>query len=168
MNYLKIRTRITQFESVTGLKVEEFDYLLSSFSGKWRNFYKIHTIEGKKRKAPILNPDKPTKTLPSVEEKLFFILVYLKNHALQEMTGASFDFTQSQTSKWQKALLPLLHAALDELKVLPTRNGHEVARVLEKLEVDKCFQDASERLINRPGDNDTQQTFYSGKKKDTL
>lgn len=168
MNYLKIRTRVTQFESVTGLKVEEFDYLLSSFSGKWRNFYKIHTIEGKKRKAPILNPDKPTKTLPSIEEKLFFILVYLKNHALQEMTGASFDFTQSQTSKWQKTLLPLLHAALDELKVLPTRNGHEVARVLEKLKVDKCFQDASERLINRPGDNDTQQTFYSGKKKDTL
>lgn len=165
MNYLKIRTRATQFESVTGLKVEEFDYLLSSFSVRWRNFYKVHTIEGKKRKAPILNADKPTTTLPSVEEKLFFILVYLKNHGLQEMIGASFDFTQSQTSKWQKVLLPLLRATLGELKVLPVRKGHQVAQVLEKLEADKCFQDASERLINRPGDKDTQQEFYSGKKK---
>lgn len=168
MNYLKLRTRATQFESITGLKVEEFDYLLTSFSARWRNFYKVHTIEGKKRKAPILNPDKPTTTLPSVEEKLFFILVYLKNHGLQEMIGASFDFTQSQTSKWQKVLLPLLREALGELQVLPVRSGHQIAQVLKELEAGKCFQDASERLINRPGDKDTQQEFYSGKKKPIL
>lgn len=102
MNYHNIRTRATQFESVTGLQVEEFDHLLSVFSGKWRNFYRIHRTNGEKRNAPIMNPEKDTKTLPSVGKKLFFILVYLKNYSLQEMMSASFGFSQSQASKWQK------------------------------------------------------------------
>ena len=165
MNYENVRNRLSQFESVTGLKVEEFDHLLSVFRGKWRNYYRIHNIEGKKRKTPFMNADKPTKSLPSVEEKLFFILVYLKNYSLQEMLAASFGFSQSQASKWKKALCPLLHASLDTLNMLPTRNGNRIAPILEKLEENKCFQDASERLINRPGDKDTQEEFYSGKKK---
>lgn len=165
MNYHNIRTRAAQFESVTGLQVEEFDHLLSVFSGKWRNFYRIHRINGEKRNAPIMNPEKDTKTLPSVGEKLFFILVYLKNYSLQEMMAASFGFSQSQASKWQKILAPLLHDSLDHLDVLPTRDGQQVASILTRIGATKCFQDASERSINRPDDQSTQEEFYSGKKK---
>ena len=167
MNYAQLRQRTRQFESVTGLKGEEFDQLLSVFAGKWRNFYRIHTIEGKKRKAPIMNPDKDTKSLPSVEEKLFFILVYLKNYSLQTMLSASFGFSQSQASKWQKVLCPLLFDTLDTLKMLPLRDPHRVAQALESLGQTRCFQDATERLIERSGDQDTQQQFFSGKKKPT-
>lgn len=165
MDYFNVRNRSTQFQSVTSLKIEEFDYLLGFFEGKWRNFYRIHTIEGKKRKAPISNPLKNTKSLPTVEEKLFFILVYLKNYSLQQMMAASFGFSQSQASKWQKVLAPLLLDSLKQLEVLPTRIGHQVAPILEKLEETRCFQDVSERLINRPNDQETQEKFYSGKKK---
>ena len=165
MNYKNIRTRPTQFLSVTSLNVAEFDYLLSTFSGRWRNYYRIHNIEGKKRKAPSLNPDKNTKTLPTVAEKLFFILVYLKNYSLQEMIAASFGFSQSQASKWSKALRPLLLDTLKELGMLPAREGHQIAPILEKLGETKCFQDVTERLINRPLDQDVQEEFYSGKKK---
>lgn len=168
MNYENIRTRPSQFSNVTSLHVEEFDYLLSSFSNKWRNYYRIHTIEGKKRKAPICNAGKNTKTLPTVEEKLFFILVYLKNYSLQEMMAASFGFSQSQASKWSKALRPLLFDTLKELHMLPARHGHQVIGILTKLNESKCFQDVTERLINRPGDQNVQQDFYSGKKKPTL
>ena len=165
MNYTNIRQRTKQFESVTGLTVEEFDQLLLVFSGKWRNFYRIHTIEGKKRKVPMMKADKPTKSLPLTEQKLFFILVYLKNYSLQEMLSASFGFSQSQASKWKKILCPLLFDTLDALKMLPLRDGHRVAQVLEKLGETKCFQDASERIIDRPKDQHTQQAFFSGKKK---
>jgi len=115
----------------------------------------------------LINSDTKTKTLPSVEEKLFFILAYLKNHGIQEMTAASFDFSQSQASKWQKVLCPLLEQALDDLNMLPQRDGKKVAATLEKLGVTRCFQDVSERFIERPADQDTQQEFYSGKKKRT-
>jgi hypothetical protein len=165
MNYENIRTRPNQFLSVTCLYVEEFDYLLSSFSSKWQSYYRIHTIEGKKRKAPIFNPEKDTKTLPTVEEKLFFILVYLKNYSLQEMMAASFGFSQSQASKWCKTLRPLVFDTLKTLHLLPAKEGHQVIQILTKLNENKCFQDVTERLINRPSDQDVQQDFYSGKKK---
>ena len=165
MNYSNIRQRTKQFESVTGLTIEEFDQLLAVFSGKWRNFYRIHTIEGKKRKVPMMKANKPTKSLPLIEQKLFFILVYLKNYSIQAMLSASFGFSQSQASKWKKILCPLLFDTLDALKMLPLRDGHQVAQVLEKLGETKCFQDASERIIDRPKDPDTQQVFFSGKKK---
>jgi len=167
MNYFKIRNRTKQFESVTGLKLEEFEKLLPIFREKWRNFYRIHTIEGKKRKGPISNPLKNTKSLPTVSEKLFFILVYLKNYSLQEMLGASFDVSQSQASKWRKILTPLLCETLRSLDVLPARQGQKVAPILERLGEKICFQDATERLINRPKDDKTQEEFYSGKKKPT-
>jgi len=133
MNYENVRKRPQQFEQVTGLKAEEFDYVLSVFSSKWRNFYRIHTIEGKKRKAPIANPMKNTRSLPTIEEKLFFILVYLKNYSLQQMMAASFGFSQSQASKWQKVLCPLLHDSLKALQVLPTRQGLKSSIYLKKL-----------------------------------
>ena len=49
--------------------------------------------------------------------------------------------------------------------MLPLRNGHLVADKLSAIGVTECFQDASERLIERPKDHDTQEQFYSGKKK---
>ncbi|RMG87350.1 MAG: transposase family protein [Bacteroidetes bacterium] len=167
MNYKEIRKRTKQFESVTGLKVEEFDKLHTAFSAKWRNFYRIHRINGTKRTAPLMNPDKETKTLPSTQDKLFFILVYLKNYSLQEMLAASFGFSQSQASKWQKVLIPLLQQALKTLDMSPARTGSAVKPILEKLQETQCFQDVSERSINRPQDSDTQEVFYSGKKKST-
>ena len=167
MNYAHIRQRPRQFESVTGLKIEEFDYLSPLFSERWKKFYRHHTIEGKRRNAPIFNPSKETKSLPSVEEKLFFILVYLKNHALQEMTAASFGFSQSQASKWQKALRPLLLESLKGLDMLPQRDGSKVGRMLASLGEEKAFHDATERPVNRPADADAQEAFYSGKKKRT-
>ena len=165
MNYFEIRKRTKQFENVTSLKIEEFDQLLSVFYSKWTKFYRIHTIEGKKRNMPFMNCEKDTKSLPTVAEKLFFILVYLKNYSLQEMLAASFGFSQGQASKWKKVLCPLLFDTLDNLQMLPLRDGHKIAKALEKLGETQCFQDATERLINRPDDQDTQEQFYSGKKK---
>ncbi len=79
--------------------------------------------------------------------------------------AASFGFSQSQASKWSKALRPLLLEALNDLQLLPAREGHKVAPILEKLGATKCFQDVTERLINRPADKNVQEEFYSGKKK---
>lgn len=116
---------------------------------------------------PFMNCEKDTKSLPTVAEKLFFILVYLKNYSLQEMLSASFGFSQSQASKWKKILCPLLFDTLDTLQMLPLRDGHKIASALEKLGETKCFQDASERFIYRPKDQETQEEFFSGKKKPT-
>lgn len=165
MDYQKVKQRPRQFESVSSLKIEEFDHLCSFFAEQWKKFYRYHTLEGKKRKHPSTNADKDTPSLPSIEEKLFFILVYLKNNSLQEMTAASFGFSQSNASKWAKILRPILGQSLKKMGMLPQREGHKVKQMLERFGEEKCFQDATERPINRPQDADTQQEFYSGKKK---
>ncbi|MEZ4953794.1 MAG: transposase family protein [Saprospiraceae bacterium] len=163
MNYKEIRKRARQFESVTSLKVEEFDHLLAIFSDKWRNYYRIHTIEGKRRNAPLMKPEKPTKSLPSTAES-FFILVYLKNYALQEMTAASFGFSQGQASKWQKALRPLLHESLKSLDVLPTRRGTRLRASLINWG-DPLLSGRQRTGINRPPTKRYRKVFSAVKKR---
>jgi len=167
MNYENVRQRKRQFESVTGLKIEEFDFLLAEFGNRWKKFYRYHTIEGKKRKHPLNNSSKKTATLPSTEEKLFFLLVYLKNYSLQEMMAASFGFSQSNASKWVKILRPLLLESLKSLKLAPLTQANQVASKLKELGAKQCFLDATERTVSRSVDQSTQEQFYSGKKKPT-
>ncbi len=165
MNYEKIRQRPRQFESVTAFKIEEFDFLHQAFYQRWKKFYRYHTIEGKKRKHPLTNPSKNTTTLPTSEDKLFFLLVYLKNYTLQEMMAASFGFSQSNASKWGKILRPILLDSLKDLQLLPLTQSHRIAEKLEQLGVKQCILDGTERPILKSVDRDTEEQFYSGKKK---
>ncbi len=57
------------------------------------SYYRYHSLEGKKRNLPNLNPGKPTRTLPSLGEKLFFLLSYLKNYPLQQFQAATLPLT---------------------------------------------------------------------------
>ena len=132
MNHEKIRENPTQFVILTSLTVAEFDALLPVFRRQWLKYNKYHTLEGKKRKLPNLNPGKLTRTLPSIEEKLFFLLSYLKNYPLQQFQAASFEISQAKVSQWVKVLHPLLQESLSELGALPERQGEAVASVLAK------------------------------------
>jgi hypothetical protein len=166
MNYQKIRQKPNQFINLTSLTVEEFDALLPVFKRHWTKYLRYHTLEGKKRKLPNLNPGKDTKTLPSVAEKLFFLLSYLKNYPLQQFQAASFDISQAKVSQWIKLLHPLLQASLDEVGALPERQGEAIASVLAKYDGEAFTMDAAERTVERSQDDDTQQDHYSGKQKD--
>ena len=75
-NYEIAKKDRDQFLSLTSLYPEEFDLLLPHFATLWYKFNKIFTSEGKRRKKKNWYSQKDTRTLPSVEDKLFFILVY--------------------------------------------------------------------------------------------
>ena len=166
MDYEKIRQNPNQFIILTSLTVEEFDVLLPVFKRHWMKYTKYHTLEGKKRKLPNLRPGKPTQTLPSVGEKLFFLLSYLKNYPLQQFQAASFSISQGKVSQWVKVLHPLLQESLKELGALPERQGKAVASVLAKYDGEAFTMDAAERSVERSQDDDNQQDHYSGKQKD--
>ena len=53
--------------------------------------------------------------LPTPEDRLFFILVYLKTYALQVVQGRLFGMGQSKANQWIHVLLPVLLAALRAL-----------------------------------------------------
>lgn len=169
MNYEKVRLRLSQFETVTSLKVEEFDLILPSFEVTLKRNL-THTTRGKIRLNKLSYPD----TLPSPAHMLFFTLTYLKLNPLQEQHGASFDMSQPTVSRWFKIGEKSLNAALKKMGHTPHREGYSLAERLRKkrkndeenaIESDgeHYFIDVTDRDIQRPKNQEEQEEKYSGK-----
>src|SRR5262249_43987396 len=60
--------------------------------------------------------------LPTPEDRLLFILVYLKTYTLQVVHGRLFGMVQGKANQWIHALLPALLAALRALGDAPARS----------------------------------------------
>lgn len=165
MNYEKAKQNATTFLSLTSLKVEEFEKLFEEFYSIWVRYHRWHTLEGKKRSFPKSKPEKDTKTLPSAEDKLLFILVYLKNYPLQQFQASAFGLSQAKVSIWVKILQPLLLESLKKLGVVPLREGYKLAELLEQFGESSYSQDVTERPIQRSLDDSVQKSQFSGKKK---
>lgn len=61
--------------------------------------------------------------LDEPEQKLLFMLVYFKTYPVQAVLGALFGMGQAAANMWLHRLMPILKEALDELGVMPERNG---------------------------------------------
>jgi hypothetical protein len=157
MNYEKIRLKPNQFLSLTSLNVEEFDELLLIFSEVWEKFITKRRFNGKVRQRKYAPHSEPL--LPTLESKLFFILVYLKMNPIQEYHAACFDMSRDMCNKFIYLLTPMLDASLSQYKA--SRNADAMQAQLA--EGDTCLLDATERPIERP--KSEQKEHYSGKKK---
>ena len=60
--------------------------------------------------------------LPTPEERLFFLLTYLKTYSLQVVQGRLFGMGQSKANQWIHVLLPALQAGLRTLGDTPARS----------------------------------------------
>lgn len=165
MNYKTSYQNDKSFLSLTSLYPEEFDYLLPTFSQEWYKYHKHFDMLGKRRKAPKTTYENDTKTLPKVEDKLFFILIYLKNNPSQEFIACSFEMDQSHACRWIKILSDVLGNSLKQLDVLPCQDGSALKSFLSKKEVDCLIIDAVEQRTVRAIDTEAQAENYSGKKK---
>jgi hypothetical protein len=74
--------------------------------------------------------------LPTPEDRLFFILTYLKTYALQVVQGRLFGMGQSKANQWIHVLLPVLLATLRTLGDAPTRSLTALAQRLGVSEAD--------------------------------
>ena len=70
--------------------------------------------------------------LPTPEDRLFFLLTYLKTYSLQVVQGRLFGIGQSKANQWIHVLLPVLLAALRTLGDAPT---HSLAALAQRLGV---------------------------------
>lgn len=166
--YEIIRNDKNKFLSLTSLYPEEFDLILPHFASLWYRFNKIFTLEGKRRQKKNWYPEKDTKTLPTVEIKLFFLLVYLKQHPLQEFHAFVFDLSQAKVSQWIKILSPMLEESLKKLDCTACRDGSNLSDFLKVFSNTDCInQDVVEQTSPRSTDDKAQKAMYSGKKKHT-
>ena len=74
--------------------------------------------------------------MPTPEDRLLFILVYLKTYALQVVQGRLFGMGQSKAHQWIHVLLVVLQGTLRALGDAPTRSLTELAKRLGVTEAD--------------------------------
>ncbi len=120
MNYQYLKDKPTRFESLIGYTLEEFSVLLPSFTKHFLAYYATKTLDGKPREKRRYSTYK-TSCLPSFEDKLLFILVYLRKATTQDVQGELFGMCQLVANKWIHRLLPVLNSALAGLGELPSR-----------------------------------------------
>jgi hypothetical protein len=79
-----------------------------------------YTLDGLPRLNRRYTPYK-NSPLPTIEDKLLFILVHMKQNPTQDIQGHLFGMIQSDANKWLQVLRPTLADALRRLAVLPSR-----------------------------------------------
>ena len=157
LNYKDAKGKPAALIAMTSLNRNEFEKLCIYFCDAWNA--KIES-EGRDPSGCGRKP-----RLTTMEDKLFFILFYLKTYPLQEVIAHLFDMSQSQANFWIHTLSKVLKDALHRQGYTPPRIPKDMLDRLENEELQDFAIDGTERKINRPIDNDVQKEFYSGKKK---
>ncbi len=162
-NYAILLEKPRQFHALTGYTLEEFNALLPYFEQSFLEYMQTtHTLTGKKRRKRRF-VDYCNTPLPTIEDKLVFILTYLRKATTQDIFGETFDMPQSVVNKWIHILHPCLNQALAKAGELPARQSDQMR--FPEAPQSTFFQDGVERPIQRPKDKERQCTYYSGKKK---
>ena len=145
-------------KALTGLKIKQFKMLAVLFELNLRESFEKHRN---------VSLDLGRNfTLESSEEKLFFILFYMKCYPTFDEAGFYFNVDRSSCCRWVQWFIPALRETLGKELVLPKRKVSDPEEFLRLFpEVQGLFIDATERPIQRPKDNKKQRENYSGKKK---
>ena len=89
----------TEFLDLTSLTLDEFQQLVPPFEAAFQAHMAAWRLDGKPRTARWFAVDQNCP-LPTPEDRLFFILVYLKTSVLQVMQGRVFGMGQSKPHQW--------------------------------------------------------------------
>jgi len=135
LRFSDAQSRPTEFLDLTSLTLKEFQQLVPPFEAAFQAHMAAWRLDGKPRTARRFTVYQNCP-LPTPEERLFFILTYLKTYALQVVQGRLFGMRQSKANQWIHVLLPALLAALRALGDAPTRSLTALAQRLGVSEAD--------------------------------
>jgi hypothetical protein len=129
LQFIDVQSRPTEFLDVTSLTLEEFQQLVPPFEAAFQAQMAAWRLDGKPRTARQFSVYKNCP-LPTPEDRLFFLLTYLKTYSLQVVQGRLFGMGQSKANQWIHVLLPVLLAALRTLGDAPARSLAALAQRL--------------------------------------
>ncbi len=151
-------------KALLGLSKQEFEELVPAFEMALNAAYKE------------VRPDRKRKLgggkigiLRSAEEKLAFVLLYLKTYPTFDVLGAFTGRDRSRSCRSVHFLFPVLEKTLKIKLVLPKRQIRSVEEFLEAFpEAREVFLDGTERPVQKPTNPKRKKKLYSGKKKGTM
>jgi hypothetical protein len=122
LRYRNLATNERRLVALTTLTRAEFEAVLPAFEAGFVDAMHTHTIDG----LPRQNRRYTTYTnapLPTIEDKLLFILVHLKQNLTQEVQGELFGMRQSVANKWIQLLRPIVANALQRMDTVPGQDA---------------------------------------------
>ena len=132
LRYENLKNKPKAFRAFTGFDVEEFQILLQAFTVAWERYVQQHRLPPEIRQRSYGGGRKPR--LATCQDKLLFILVYLKTYPLQEVLAFHFHMSQGQACQWIHVLSEVLQWTLGELGHLPERDPQKVVNVKLKMD----------------------------------
>src|SRR5216110_2710813 len=121
LRFTDLQSRPMEFLDFTSLTLDEFQQLVPPFEAAFHARMAAWRMDGKPRTARRFTVYKNCP-LPTPEDRLFFLLTYLKTYTLQVVQGRLFGMVQGKANQWIHVLLPVLLAALRTLGDAPTRS----------------------------------------------
>ena len=148
-------------KALTGLTPAEFTNLIPDFT----YYYHEQEAKQKRNRQRKIGGGRNSK-IETIEEKLFYILWYMKTYPTFDVASFWVGFARSNACTWMHDLLPVLELTMKRKFVLPQRKISDPEEFLRLFpEVAEVFVDGVERLKQRPNKKKAQQKAYSGKKK---
>ncbi len=135
LRFADLQSRPMEFLDFTSVTLDEFQQLVPPFEAAFQARMAAWRMNGKPRTARRFAVYKNCP-LPTPEDRLFFILTYLKTSALQVVQGRLFGMVQGKANQWIHVLLPALLAALRTLGDAPARSLTALAQRLGVSEAD--------------------------------
>ena len=135
IQFADMQSRPTEFLDFTSVTLDEFQQLVPPFEAAFHAHMAAWRLDGKPRTARRFSVYQNCP-LPTPEDRLFFLLTYLKTYARQVVQGRLFGMGQSKANQWIHVLLPALLAALRALGDAPARFLTALAQRLGVSEAD--------------------------------
>jgi Helix-turn-helix of DDE superfamily endonuclease len=135
LRFADLQTRPMEVLDLTSLTVDEFRQLVPPFEAAFQAHMAEWRLDGQPRTARRYTTYRNCP-LPTPEDRLLFILVYLKTYALQVVQGRLFGMGQSKAHQWIHVLLVVLQATLRTIGDAPTRSLTALAQRIGVAEAD--------------------------------
>jgi hypothetical protein len=135
LRFTDLQSRPMEFLDLTSLTLDEFQQLVPPFEAAFHAHMAGWRLDGKPRTARQFRVYKNCPLL-TPEDRLLFILAYVKTYSLQVVQGRLFGMGQSKANQWIHVLLPVLLAALRTLGDAPARSLSALAQRLGVSEAD--------------------------------
>jgi hypothetical protein len=129
VQFSDVQARPTELLDLTSLTLDEFQQLVPPFEAAFQAHMAVWCLDGKPRAVRRFSVYQHCP-LPTPEDRLLFILAYIKTYSLQVVQGRLFGMRQSKANQWIHVLLPVLLAALRTLGDAPTRSLSALAQRL--------------------------------------
>ena len=147
MKYTEYLNDDKKFRRFTGLSGKQFAELLPFFEEVHIEYFCRYDLNGKRRDSWRNFNIYKCSPLPTAEDRLFFILVYLKTNPLQKKYAVRFNMQPNQCSRLIKALHHVLETCLREEESMPNDIPKVIKTLLENYSKNKRKNKYTDELI---------------------